>query len=123
MPRRLTIKQQKFVKEYIENDGNGTKAALAVYETSEPTVANAIATENLQKPSIREKIDEALASLEITPNWVLNRHKTIAEKQEDKDPMVSERALENIGKIAGLYPSATNQIDIDRDGISIKWKE
>ena len=28
---KLTTKQAKFVKEYVANDGNGTKAALKAY--------------------------------------------------------------------------------------------
>lgn len=64
--KKLTVKQTKFVKAYVANDGNGTKAALETYDTTEPTVANAIAVENLQKPSIKEAIENALIKHEIT---------------------------------------------------------
>lgn len=65
-PKKLTVKQTKFVKAYVANDGNGTKAALETYDTTEPTVANAIAVENLLKPSIKEAIENALIKHEIT---------------------------------------------------------
>lgn len=65
-PRSLTIKQKKFVKEYVKRDGNGTKAALAVYNTTSEDVARSISSENLAKPSIREEIDKALMRHEIT---------------------------------------------------------
>ena len=42
MARDLTTKQKKFVKAYVANDGNGTKAALESYNITKPEVANAI---------------------------------------------------------------------------------
>ena len=56
-----TLKQERFVAEYIKNNGNGTQAALKVYDTTKPDVAHAIASENLQKPTVREQLDKALA--------------------------------------------------------------
>ena len=64
--KKLTVKQKKFVKEYVKRDGNGTKAALAVYNTTSEDVARSISSENLAKPSIREEIDKALIRHEIT---------------------------------------------------------
>lgn len=64
--KRLTVKQTKFVKEYVKNDGNGTKAALATYNTTNPEVANANSVENLQKPSIKQAIEQALVKHQIT---------------------------------------------------------
>ncbi len=64
--KKLTIKQKKFVKEYVSNDGNGTKAALEVYDTEDYKTATAIAVENLAKPSIRDAIETSLEKHEIT---------------------------------------------------------
>lgn len=49
----LTKKQEIFVKEYLDT-GNGTQAALEAYDTDNPRVAAAIASENLTKPNIIE---------------------------------------------------------------------
>ena len=57
---RLTIKEQKFVKNYIKNDGNGVKTALEVYDTEDYNTAGAIASENLKKPKIQKAIQDAL---------------------------------------------------------------
>lgn len=60
----LTVKQEKFVKEYLDT-GNGTQAALAVYDTDNPRTAAAIASENLTKPNIIayfENVAEKVAS-------------------------------------------------------------
>ena len=65
-PRKLTVKQKRFVKEYVKNDGNGTRAALATYNTTDLDTARAIGSENLAKPSIKEAIEQALIKHEIT---------------------------------------------------------
>lgn len=57
----LTHKQSKFVAEYAKNGGNGVQAALKAYDTDDYNTANAIAHENLNKPTIRQ---QALAALE-----------------------------------------------------------
>lgn len=63
---KLTIKQTKFVKAYVATNGNGRQSALMSYDTTSQDVANAIAVENLQKPSIKEAIEQALIKHEIT---------------------------------------------------------
>lgn len=63
---KLTVKQTKFVKAYIENDGNGTQAALQSYNTVDEKTAGVIAVENLAKPSIASAIEEALQKHNIT---------------------------------------------------------
>lgn len=50
---KLRPKQLMFCNEYINNKGNWTKAALFSYNTTDYSTANAIATENLQKPAIK----------------------------------------------------------------------
>lgn len=62
----LTIKQKKFVKAYIDNDGNGTQAALATYDTTDYDTANQIAIENLQRPTVKQAIEDALNNHGIT---------------------------------------------------------
>ena len=42
-PRRLTLKQRMFIREYIRRGGNGTQAALVAYDTK-ADVEHSIAT-------------------------------------------------------------------------------
>jgi len=134
MPKgeKLTVKQRKFIKKYIETKGNGTQAALEAYDTDKPNVANAIAVENLQKPTVKEAIEQALIKLGLTPEWILDKHKKIATSQiietESgktiiKDGMVAERALENLGKIANLYPSNKTELDLSDGKLHISWED
>lgn len=55
--KRLTKKQKGFVKEYLES-GNGTQAALKVYDTDSPNTAKAIASENLTKPNVKAYLED-----------------------------------------------------------------
>lgn len=50
-PRKLTPKQKEFIQRYIET-GNGTQAALEVYDVNNNNTARSIASENLTKPAI-----------------------------------------------------------------------
>jgi len=45
---KLTIKQRKFLSEYFKS-GNGTRAAMKIYDTDDPNTAAVIAHENLRK--------------------------------------------------------------------------
>ena len=72
MARELTLKQKRFVIEYLK-DGHGTNAAIrAGY--SRASAAN-IASENLTKPEIRDAVAGVVqaqqADLRIDADWVL----------------------------------------------------
>jgi len=66
MAKGLTVKQKKFVKAYVANDGNGQEAAKAVYNVANDNVARNIASENLTKPNVKEAVEQALIKHEIT---------------------------------------------------------
>jgi len=78
--RKLTYKEQAFCIEYVKNGYNATQAAIkAGY--SERT-ARQIATENLSKPHIQEKVqhhkDHLEELLNISISLILSEHKKIA---------------------------------------------
>lgn len=59
-PKRLpTKKQQIFIEEYVAT-GNGTKAALKAYDTTDNLTAASIANENLNKPYIEDIVAQRL---------------------------------------------------------------
>jgi phage terminase small subunit len=118
--KKLTPKQTRFVSEYIRNKQNGTQAALAAYETDSVDVAKSIASENLTKPNIRERIDEALVSLNLTPEYTLQGFKKLADNS--RVDMVRARALENIASIQDMYPKHGNSLDIADGKLTLKWE-
>lgn len=129
--KKLTLKQQRFVDEYIIS-GNATQAAIkAGY--SEKT-ANRIATENLSKPVIKAELDrrnaeiqsaktmdmqevmERLAAMgrgETTEETVTNKGDVIETSTRNADKL---KALELIGKRFGAWTDkkeVNGNLDID----------
>lgn len=45
---KLTFKQKVFLKEYFKT-GNGTRSAMKAYDTDDPNIASAMASQNLSK--------------------------------------------------------------------------
>ena len=57
-------------------------------------------SEKVQK-MIKEEIQQVLSEVGVTPNWIVERYKTIADlADKDSDKL---RSLESLSKIAGLY--------------------
>lgn len=54
-----TVKQKRFIKEYIKSGGNGTKAAMVAYPGTTYSSAASIATRNLEKLDIATIFDNA----------------------------------------------------------------
>lgn len=92
---KLTAKQQAFINEYLI-DLNATQAAIrAGYSTN---TAAEMGYENLNKPQIKEAIDEAITKrsnkLEITSEYVLSSLKTIAERCMQGEPVMRREGSE-----------------------------
>lgn len=80
--KQLTYKQAKFVKAYIANNGNGTKAAQESYNLKNYNTAHAVSAENLRKPSIKEAILQASERKGLTIDRVIGRMNVILDKDE-----------------------------------------
>ena len=112
---KLTAKQERFCREYII-DLNATWAAIrAGY--SEKT-ANRIASENLSKLDIQEKIRQLQqkieARTEITQDKVLNELANIGFAEPSKQIRVTDKikALELLGKHLGIF---TDKLQVKGD--------
>ena len=80
-PRRLTLKQRRFISEYIANGGNGTKAAIVAYGAS-PNVARSMASENMAKPAVHVEIEAAFLRKQIDPDWAAIRIQRAGDAQK-----------------------------------------
>lgn len=83
-PRKATFKQKAFVREYIKNKGNGTQAALKVYDANTPKAASVIATENLEKLSVQEQLSKELAREELSLQRFTSKLSDIARSEPVK---------------------------------------
>lgn len=72
--KHLTAKQLAFVKQYLATK-NGTQAALTTYNTTDAKTAQAIATENLSKPLIREELARELEANGLSLDFVMRNHR------------------------------------------------
>jgi len=72
MSRKLTPKQKVFTEEYVKNGGNGTKAALKAYDTTDISTASSIASENLTKPDIMAELLRTAERLGATREKVVS---------------------------------------------------
>ena len=70
MRHKPTPKQKQFVKEYIKNKFNGSKAALQVYDVKNKDSAKEIAHQNLQKEVVQNEVQRQLAQSGITLEYV-----------------------------------------------------
>ena len=124
--RRLTLKQTKFVKEYINNGGNGTQAALQAYDTDVIT-APSIASENLNKPNIQDTIQQALQQNGLTPKQITHNLGHYANNLSEKvSADASIKANIELLKLMGAYPGSkhTNlNVSIKGDLAKMKYQE
>jgi hypothetical protein len=72
MPRlnRPSLKNKKFIKSFIDNGGNATKAVLDAYPVKSAKVATVMGHDLLEKPYIQEEISKALIRQGITIDWL-----------------------------------------------------
>ena len=127
--KKLTIKQQRFADEYIIS-GNATQAAIKAGYKNEVS-----GRENLQKPTIKEYIDERLKELEqeaiANQSEVLKFLTSIMRGEQTEQTLISDgseqgqritnievsakdriKAAELLGK---RYGSWTDKVDLSSD--------
>lgn len=98
----LTWKQERFCRHYVKT-GNGTQSAIKAGYS--PKTAYAIASENLRKPEVADRIDQiramALDTEEITPQWIAKA--LIHELNNGENEGARIRALELLGKWRAMF--------------------
>ena len=117
----LTMCQRAFVKEFVENKGNGTAAIKKAYpnvKTANPVTIAVMAKENLKKPlivkSITQLMDErgmSLKELEVKHKQLLNLKEKKFNKDGEQideriDPFAVKSALDMAYKLRGLYKNS-----------------
>lgn len=106
--QKLTLKQERFVTEYLKS-GNATDAAdKAGYKQGRQSLA-VQAYENLRKPNIRKAIEQALTHAEITPEWILLQYKELATTGYGHNRL---RALEDLSRaieLTGFKSESSNK--------------
>ena len=112
----LTEKQQVFVKEYVNNGGNGGQAYIvAGYSASSDNVVNAAASRMLRLNKISTQIarlqTQALVKkqkqadkLEVTQDWLITQlAQTVSDARAANQHSTAMQSIVHIGKLLGLY--------------------
>ena len=106
--KRPTLKQKKFVTEYLKT-GNATESAARVYDVKNRDSANAIGSENLAKLSIQKAIQPAFDEADVNRAWVMRGTKELAEQRKELNV-----ALGAYKFIAELLRLVNGNTDTDR---------
>ena len=93
----MTIKQFNFINEYINNGGNGTKAAMKAYGVDYAN-ATVIASENLQDGAVQAYLQAHLHRLG-TPEWI---EQQIVKDIMSDNPQIRARMLELLAKVRSM---------------------
>ncbi len=121
MEKKLTLKQQRFITEYIKT-GNGTQSAITAGYSKH--TANEIAAENLAKPSIKLKIEKVMSEeakkLGITAEYVLSNIKQIAENESEKVIPTKLKANELLGRHLKLFHEGEMDVTLKEHRETIK---
>lgn len=127
MPKgdKLTMKQAKFVKEYVANGGNGTKAAAKAYEVKNERTATVIASENLTKPDIQRALLKSAERLGITEDMIMLpvQKALVAVDKEGNDDL--DMQLKGHDRIVKLINGKDNGVSLNIEsatGIEISFK-
>ena len=116
---KLTPKQAKFLKEYVRNDGNGTKAALKAYDVKNEHTANVMAAENLAKPGIQQALLKAAERMGITEEKIMQ---PVVDALGDESLDMRLKGHDRIVKLIGAKDTGV-QLNIENaKGIEITFK-
>lgn len=101
---KLTRKQNNFVKGILSGN-NPTQSAMAAYDVEDSKTASVIASQNLNKLSIREALEEALRSSGLSLSVITGNLGQLANTKPEKisgDTVL--KANVELLKLHGVYP-------------------
>lgn len=112
----LTLKQQRFIEEYLV-DGNATRSAIAAGYSKK--TAYSIGEENLKKPEIKAEIERIRAEqskkLEITREGLLQDLMDIKDDQKKGFPPAALKAIEMLLKAQGWDKPKEEPASVNED--------
>lgn len=104
----LTVRQRRFVEEYLVDFNGAAAIARAGYNTKNHANSARLATEMLQHPAIKCAIDqitiERASESTIKPEYVIKKiHKTIERADADNNHTAVLRGCELLARALGMF--------------------
>lgn len=113
-----TLKQMKFIKEYVKNGGNGAAAVRAAgYNAKRIVTQSTLAYDTLKKPYVRLEIEKLLNKNGVEVDGIVRIHKRNMEQEDNLS--VSQTAVKDFYNILGISnqekdnPNVAIQINIE----------
>lgn len=108
--KRITSKQKAFARAFVKNKGNLTQSAMDSYDVKDRNTAQAIGSENLTKPIIREEIARLLSKNNIEMSEILEVHKR--NMLQTKHYPTSQKAVSDFYDILGMRNAEKPSSDV-----------
>ena len=135
--KKLTLKQRKFTKEFINTEGNATEAAFRTYNVKDRRMACLMGWRNLQKPFIKAEIERLLESSDITDEFLMQKlkeglnsnvvasYKGDASQTDVPDQNVRHKFFQDAAKMKGWITNDTEvkNLNIDMEVENLDKKE
>lgn len=108
---KVNYQQKRFVLEFVANGGNGTEAALKVYDYKTKGVASTSSNRLLRNVQIKTAIERAVYTSGITEDWI-NMH--LAKVVRDGDEQTKDRltALKLLSENKGIKRSVVRNLSL-----------
>lgn len=98
---KLTYKEKLFCETYLDFKGNGTSAAMEVYDCANYKVAGSVAYENLRKPQIFQYVNTLLDEYGFSDENVKKQHLFILNQMADL--AAKNKGIDMFYKLKGEY--------------------
>lgn len=122
MAKLRSLKQRKFIKEYVKS-GNATQSAIK--SGYSPKTAYSIGSELLSKPVIQSEIKEVLDKTGLTDEYLATGLKTAIDKglSSDRKTLADGiRSIELVARLKDKFPAERKQIETKSLHLSLKGK-
>jgi len=115
---RLTIRQRKFIREYLRT-GNATQAALAAYNVSKRNAANLGYLLLHKNEKIKNALEKALEEEELNESYAVKKLKKVIDygetSLEDIKPSDLLRALEMFFRLKGYLGKERKEMQLPQE--------
>lgn len=81
LKKKLTVKERKFINEFVKNGGNATQAALAACDVT--TYGGAVQSGRYMKNKLADHIEAAMMKYGLDDETAMTRHKELIQSENE----------------------------------------